>query len=386
MKSVFVPDGRSIASVGIVRSLGEKGIDITLGNERRISAAAFSKYVKKNVVYPSPEKNPELFVSEMYNLVKKEKYDVVMPVRDSTTILFSKMKDRLSDYTKLPIPDYLTVMKGRNKAETLKVALDSGIPCPVTYFDDGEDIKKLKDAIEYPVLIRPCESSGSRGIVYVDSPENLVNEYNKIKNQFGEVMIQEYVPHTGRAYNVSALFNQYSEPRAVFAMEKIRQFPISGGPTAFAESIKGDSIKKYALKLLKDMNWVGVAEVEFIFDERDKKPKLLEINPRFWNPLSLAIHSGVDFPSLLYEMALNGDINPVNSYQLGVKWRYYIYDFLCFIYSSNKINNFSEFATFHNVHDAILSFNDPGPAFGSLLDGFSSLLSRERREHVFKRG
>lgn len=386
MANVFVPDGRSIASVGIVRSLGEKGIDVTLGNERRVSAAAFSKYVKNNIVYPSPEKSPELFTSEMYNLIKKEKYDVVMPVRDSTTILFSKMKDRLSDYTRLHIPDYFTLMKGRNKAETVKAALDSGIPCPLTYFNGDGNIKKLKDTIEYPVLIRPCESSGSRGIVYVGSPEELVNEYYKIKNEFGEVMIQEYIPHTGKAYNVSALFNQYSEPRAVFAMEKIRQFPISGGPTAFAESIKGDNIKKYALKLLKDMNWVGVAEVEFIFDERDKKPKLLEINPRFWNPLSLAIHSGVDFPSLLYEMALNGDVEPVNSYQLGVKWRYYIYDVLCFIYSSNKVNRIPEFATFHNVHDAILSFRDPGPAFGSLLDGFSSLVSKERREHVFKRG
>lgn len=386
MANVFVPDGRSVASVGIVRSLGEKGIDVTLGNERRVSAAAFSKYVKNNIVYPSPEKNPELFTYEMYSLIKKEKYDVVMPVRDSTTILFSKMKDQLSKYTKLPIPDYLTLMRGRNKAETVKAALDSGVPCPSTYFDSDKDIKKLKDTVEYPVLIRPCESSGSRGIVYVDTPEDLVKEYHKIKNQFGEVMIQEYIPHTGKAYNVSALFNQYSEPRAVFAMEKIRQFPISGGPTAFAESIKGDNIKKYALKLLKDMKWVGVAEVEFIFDERDKKPKLLEINPRFWNPLSLAIHSGVDFPSLLYEMALNGDIEPVNDYQLGVKWRYYIYDILCFIYSSNKINNISEFTTFHNVHDAILSFNDPGPAFGSLLDAFSSFLSKERREHVFKRG
>jgi predicted ATP-grasp superfamily ATP-dependent carboligase len=386
MADVFVPDGRSIASVGIVRSLGEKGIDVTLGNERKVSAAAFSKYVRKNIVYPSPEKKPELFLSEMYNLIKREKFDVVMPVRDSTTMLFSKMKDKFSEHTKLPISDYRTFVRGRNKAQTVKVALDSNIPCPFTYFDGDDDIKKLKDKIEYPVLIRPCESSGSRGIVYIDTPENLLKEYYKIKNQFGEVMIQEYIPHVGKAYNVSALFNKYSEPRAVFAMEKVRQFPISGGPTAFAVSIKGDEVKKYALKLLKDMNWVGVAEVEFIFDERDKKPKLMEINPRFWNPLSLAIHSGVDFPSLLYEMAINDDIKPVTDYQLGVKWRYSIYDFLCFIYSSNKIRNFSKFATFTNVHDAMFSLDDPGPAFGSILDGFASILSKERREHVFKRG
>jgi len=385
MSKVFVPDGRSIASVAIVRSLGKTGKEITLGNESRISATAFSKYVKHRIIYPSPEKSPDLFTSEMYNLIKKEKFDVVMPVRDATTILFSKLKDRLKKFTKIPIPDYDTIMKGRNKGQTLKTAIDIDIPCPKTYFEK-EDMSKLKDSLEYPLLVRACESSGSRGIVRVDSPEKLMSEYHKIKKQFGEVMVQEYIPHLGDAYNVSALFNQDSEPRAVFAMKKIRQYPITGGPTAFAESIKGTEVKNYAVKLLKEMNWVGVAEVEFLFDERDKKPKLLEINPRFWNPLSLAINSGVDFPSLLYDMTLNGDIKPVTNYKLGIKWRYFIYDFLCFMDTPNKLNKLSEFATFHEVYDAILSFDDPGPAFGSLFDGFVSLMNKERREHVFQRG
>lgn len=385
MSKVFVPDGRSMATVAIVRSLGKTGKEITLGNESRISAAAFSKYVKHRIVYPSPEKYPDIFSSEMYKLIKKEKYDVVMPVRDATTILLSKLKNRLNKYTKIPIPNYETVMNGRNKGQTLKIALDIDIPCPKTYFEE-EDIYKLKESFEYPLLIRACESSGSRGIVRVDSPERLMSEYHNLKIQFGDVIVQEYIPHLGDAYNVSALFNQYSEPRAVFAMKKIRQYPITGGPTAFAESIEGTEVKKYAVKLLKEMNWIGVAEVEFLFDERDKKPKLLEINPRFWNPLSLAIDSGVDFPSMLYDMAMNGDIKPVNNYKLGVKWRYYIYDLLCFKDTPNKLNKISEFAQFQNVHDAILSLNDPGPAFGSLYDGFLSLLQKERREHVFKRG
>lgn len=385
MSKVFVLDGRSMASVAIVRSLGKTGKEITLGNESRISATAFSKYVKHRIIYPSPEKSPDLFTSKMYNLIKKEKFDVVMPVRDATTILFSKLKDRLKKYTKIPIPDYETVMKGRNKGQTLKIALDIDIPCPKTYFKE-EEISKLKESSEYPLLIRACESSGSRGIVLVDSPEKLMSEYHKLKDQFGEVMVQEYIPHLGEAYNVSALFNQYSEPRAVFAMKKIRQYPITGGPTAFAESIEGTEVKNYAIKLLKEMNWVGVAEVEFLFDERDKKPKLLEINPRFWNPLSLAIHSGVDFPSLLFDMALNGDIKPVTNYKLGIKWRYFIYDILCYMDSKNKFSSIPEFIDFQNVHDAILSFSDPGPTIGSLIDGFFSLLNVERKKHVFDRG
>lgn len=71
MSKVFVPDGRSIASLAIVRSLEKTGKEITLGNKSRISATAFSKYVKHRIIYPSPEKSPDLFTSEMYNLIKK---------------------------------------------------------------------------------------------------------------------------------------------------------------------------------------------------------------------------------------------------------------------------------------------------------------------------
>lgn len=38
--------------------------------------------------------------------------------------------------------------------------------------------------------------------------------------------------------------------------------------------------------------------VEWKVDLRDGRPKLMEINPRFWGSLELAVRSGVNFPSL----------------------------------------------------------------------------------------
>ncbi|RKX42235.1 MAG: hypothetical protein DRP27_09660 [Thermotogae bacterium] len=385
--SVLVTDGRSKASVAIVRSLGKKKIDVTVGNDKVINPAFFSIYAKKRIIYPSPEEYPNLFLSRMYDLIRAKKYKVTIPVRDAATILFSKYKDKFAKFTKIPIPDYDIVMKCRDKGQTVSVAIDNNIPCPKTFIEGIHgDINKVISEFEFPVLVRPRESSGSRGIVYVDSPEKFIQEYTMVKSKYGAVMVQEYIPHTGSAYNVSALFNQYSEPRAVFVLKKIRQYPITGGPTAFAESVERSDVKRYALKLLKALNWYGVAEVEFLFDKRDKMPKLLEINPRFWDPLSLAIASGVDFPYLLYKMALEDDIEPVTSYRLGIKWRYFIYDILCFLSTDSKFKKLPEFFTFNNVNDAILSFNDPGPALATILDGFMALFNKKKRSHVFDRG
>ena len=49
---------------------------------------------------------------------------------------------------------------------------------------------------------------------------------------------------------------------------------------------------------------------------------MLEVNPRFWGSVGLAVQSGVDFPYLLFRMATEGDIEPVLQYRTGVvvKW------------------------------------------------------------------
>jgi len=387
MSRILITDGRSKASLAIVRSLGKRGIEVTASDDRKINLTFFSRYVKRRVIYPSPEEYPNFFVSQMYDLVKMKKYEMIIPVRDATTILFSKYKNKFSNFTKIPIPNYETLMKGRDKAQTVKIAMENNIPCPKTYFiEKREDINKIKNKLEFPVLIRPRESSGSRGIVYVDSPENFVHKYKNVRGKFGAVMIQEYIPHGGGHYSVCALFNQYSEPRASFVYREIRQYPITGGPATFSESVERPDVIKYTLKLLKAINWYGVAHADFMIDERDKKPKLLEINPRFWTSLNLAILSGVDFPYLLYKMAIDGDVKPVNHYRIGMKMRVLPEDLLCFLSTPSKFKKLSEFITFNCVGDAILSIDDIGPAFGVMLESIISLLSKERREHVFNRG
>ena len=81
-------------------------------------------------------------------------------------------------------------------------------------------------------------------------------------------------------------------------------------------------MRAFSERLLGALDWHGIAEVEFRLDARDNVPKLMEINPRFWGSLCVAIKAGVDFPYMLYRIAVDGDINGVFSYKIGVKGRY----------------------------------------------------------------
>jgi len=385
MTCVLVTDASKRETLAIVRSLSKKGIAVTVGEDRKLCCSFFSKYIKNKIIYPNPAENPFSFIKSIYELVKRSKYDVIFPVDDQTTILFSKYKDKLSKYTKVPVADYETIMKGRDKAKTIKIAIENGIPCPKTYFvDDIEEI--IKDEIEFPVVIKPRESSGARGIAYVNSLEELMREYKKVKKRYGTPLIQEYIPHNGGHYSVCALFNYDSEPRAIFVYKELRQYPITGGPATFSVSVEKTDVLKYAIKLLKAMKWYGVAHLDFLIDSRDKKPKLLEVNPRFWSSLELAILSGVDFPYLLYKMALDGDVETVTKYETGIKLRFLVGDILWLLGTKNKLKALPEFLKFMDgsIGYAIWSLDDPKPIVGFILDNLLCMIKKDRREHILR--
>jgi len=200
----------------------------------------------------------------------------------------------------------------------MKFAASLGIKVPRMYTE--------KDNVpSFPVVVKGLLESGE--VRYANSNQDLscLNLQSSL--------IQEYIP--GQGYGFFALFNR-GKPRAIFMHKRIREYPITGGPSTLAESVYDEELKRQGLKLLEALNWHGVAMVEFKKDQRDNEFKLMEINPKFWGSLDLATASGVDFPYLTIKMALEGDIDPLFNYRAGVKFRWLFPDDTLHLFSNPK--------------------------------------------------
>lgn len=385
MKKVIVTDGRSRASLAIVRSLGKKNISITCGEEFD-SPAFYSKYCSSKFIYPSPNNSPSYCLESLLKEVKLNHYDTIIPVRDDVTLLLSKNKSIFEEYLDIVVSDYASLLVGRDKSKTIKFAIDNNIPCPKTYFPSNRDsLFEMESSLEYPLIVKPYTGSGSRGINVINNFAELVSIYEESCRKYGPLMLQEFIPYGG-AFGVSMLLNR-GEPRAVFTHKRLREYPRSGGPSTLRESASYPEIEEYAMKMLKKLNWHGVAMTEFRIDARTNEPKLMEINPRFWGSLQLAVYSGVDFPYLLYEIATKGDVDPVFDYELGKKVRWlFPGDILWFLSSPNKLKALPDFLKFRGMGYDTFSYSDPLPVLGSAIYSLKSTLRKESRKHVFERG
>lgn len=389
MPKVFVTDAQQHKSLPIIRTLGRKGISVTAGDDNRFSFSFFSKYCAKSIVYPSPIRLPELFIEWLINHIRRNAYDVIFPIDEHTLVPVTLHLDEISKYAIVPVVDHSTYMKARNKSETIKIALECDVPCPKTYFiTDLRQVKELAKMIDFPAVIKPRESSGSRGIAYVKSKEQLYPEYCRIHSQYEYPLIQEFIPPGGDTFGVEALFNRKSELRAIFAHKRLREYPVSGGPSTLRESIYDPQLIELGIRLLKALNWYGVAQVEFKVDPRDGKPKLMEVNPKFWGSIELSIVSGVDFPYLLYKMAIDGDVEPVFDYKVGMRCRWLLPgDILNFITNPNRFKSNNSFFHFfdENLKYDIISKDDPLPILGIFVTFVSKLFDRSFwRKHILR--
>src|SRR3989344_182136 len=380
---ILVTDGQMRHSLAVVRSLGRKGLKVMVGDSEMISTSFFSRYASKRIVYPDPVKKEKEFLAFLLNLVQKEKIEMIIPITDACLIPLAKHREEFEKYTKLPLINYDLIMKARDKAQTIKIAEEIGIPVPKTYYP--ETLQGIQQVKEYPVIIKPRMSSGSRGFALCNNYEELKNNFEMILKEYPQgLLVQEYIPKKDEI-GFYALLNQRSELKAFTVQKRIRSYPLNGGPSTLRETIRHDYVKDLSLKLLKSINWQGLAMVEFRVDARDGTPKLMEINPRFWGSLALSIAAGVDFPYLLYRLAKDGDIEEHLNYKVGVKCRWlFPGDILWFLSAKKSWKNLKDFLNF-KIKDDIIEIADTLPIFGSILASFIYLLSREKRKYVFRR-
>ncbi|WP_406661216.1 ATP-grasp domain-containing protein [Methanolobus sp. ZRKC3] len=367
---VLVTSAHSAKSLVVTRSLGRNGIDVTTSDYTKLAPTYYSKYSKDHFVYPHPIENSESFINCILKNVKKNNYEALIPVNSEETYLIAKYKHKFTPYLKVPLHDYDSIMRANDKGELLKIAEDIDIPIPKTYnLNNMSEIKQVAEKLNYPAVIKLKNTKSSIGLSYVHSKEEFISKYVETVSNFhlsasNLPIVQEYIP--GDGYGVSALFN-CGDPRAIFTHKRLREYPSSGGPSTCRISTEHKEMEKIAVKILKYLNWHGVAMVEFKLDSRTNKPYVIEINPRFWGSVNQAVAAGVDFPYLLYQMAVDGDVKPVFNYKMGVKTRFLINDFrsLSDILKNepNKIPTLMSFSHFFgkNLYYDTLSFDDPIP-------------------------
>ena len=329
----FVTDGDQRPALAIARSLGQRGVEVLVGEERPVSLASSSRYAARHVTYPSPYRHPEAFERFLDELVARAELDVVIPVTDVTTHIVARRQDGLGRHTAVAAPPFEAFDFVSDKGRLLQHAVRRGVPIPRTiYVGGGADVKRILSRVEYPAVVKPCRSRvstdlgwRSTSVHYAACETDLLDLYERIDYLSSHPsLIQERV--RGLGTGVFVLCDR-GRLLTAFAHRRLREKPPSGGVSVLCESIALDPrLREEAIRLLEPIGWHGVAMVEYKESSRIGRPVLIEVNGRFWGSLQLAVDAGVDFPYLCYQLAQREALDLPSDYAVGVKSRWLLGD------------------------------------------------------------
>jgi predicted ATP-grasp superfamily ATP-dependent carboligase len=245
------------------------------------------------------------FIGWLDRTIRRHRFDQVIPVGHQACGLLAEHRERWLPSTAIVLPPPETMRLALDKRATNRLAASLGVPAPRCAQPSSlDDVEHCGTSVGFPLVIKG-PSEGDSDVAYVEDPRELRASYSDYlaRNHWADEslpILQQRI--VGPGFGVFATY-QDGRCRRIMAHRRVREYPPSGGPSTCAELFNDPTLLALGRQLLDALAWHGVAMVEFKRHDADGLYYLMEVNPKFWGSLDLALAAGCDFPGDLLAIA-----------------------------------------------------------------------------------
>lgn len=322
------------AGIGVIHALSRGGIDIiTVERTWPPALGRFSRFPRLRVGY-RPGRGDALAECLLRTAERFEGTAVLFPSTDADLEAMIQARDRLSVRYHVPAAAHIG-MRIFEKNWQYELAERTGTPIPRHARFLGGASPDLA-AFRFPLILKPSSRAAASGdrvfrLRILDTPADLDRCLEELARDFSgrAFQVAENIPgEPDQLYTVGAYSDRTGRVVRSYTGRKITQYPYHHGMASVAETMSlPAATARAAQALLEEAGFHGISQVEFKYDARDQRYKLLEINGRSWLWVKLAAFSGVNLPLIQY-YDLTGDARlaaavaePQNDA------RFFVYDF-----------------------------------------------------------
>jgi D-aspartate ligase len=324
--------GADYRALGVARSLGRRGIPVWIINQGGHLVASVSRFVRRRLPWPATDDRSR--VEYLLALCATHHLNgwLLIPTDDYTVGLQSRNHEALENSYRLTVPPWEKLRWACDKRLLHLLAKKLQVQQPWTACPSSrEELAKMD--CPFPVILKPAvrlrPSSLAVPKAWLAEDRNaLLRRYDEASNLLSpeNLIIQEIVPGGGEAQFSYAALCRDGCSLASLVAQRTRQFPRDFGQlSTYVETVDAPEIIEPAERLLSALRFTGLAEVEFKRDPRNGEMKVLDINPRVWGWHTLSRRAGVDFPYLLWLLAI-GEPVPRARGRSGERWVHWTAD------------------------------------------------------------
>ncbi len=323
--TVIITDAHYRMALAPIRDLAREGADVVACESGAYPKPVgfASRYVSRCVTLPSGGELEALYELCRELMETRGEKPALLPMGAKTLQALSAQKERFSSVCGLALatPEQLELLNDKKAVHALAQSL--GLPVP-REFAGGN----LPEDMAFPCVVKPA--CGEKFGLHAESRYKIVHSHEELSRAQAhffaitgqEPLVQEYLP--GGALGCSVLADE-GRVLAAICHRRLREYPVSGGPSSCCETIEAPELLAAAEKIMAATGFTGPAMVEFK-EDGEGKPRILEINPRVWGTYPLTRVAGSNFSLLWCQLALGLELSPYCGPK-PVKMVYYPSDF-----------------------------------------------------------
>ena len=326
-------------------------------------------------------------MDHLFEIAARHRLDgwVLIPCADEEARLIAQNHAALAEKFRLVTPPWAITRWAYDKRLTHERAASLGLDFPRSYYPaDRQSLLELD--LRFPVILKPTVKI--EGNAFTQAKAWRVDDMAALRARYDEavalvgptaIVVQELIPGRGATQFSYAGVWDRGRPVASLVARRSRQYPIDFGYTStFVETIDHEEVESAACRFLGSLEYDGLAEVEFKYDTRDGRYKLLDVNARGWTWIALGGRAGVDLPYLLWRLAM-GESLPVLRGRPGAAWMHASRDFIaaCQEMASGTLTPGAYMASLRASPEfAAFALDDPLPGFLDMPVVISRFLRR----------
>jgi predicted ATP-grasp superfamily ATP-dependent carboligase len=298
------------SSYAALRSLSSKGIDVWVADSHRVGMCQWSNRRRGFRKYSSPFVDEGAFIDSIVSICGELGISVIFPSHNETEIL-ARHRHRLPAGTDVLLPDAASCALFNNKAQAHALAESVGLRVPRRV--------RCASVAEVPAAFRHLDRGGgvvmklltghsSKGVFYPRNASEAQATFERLVSEFGlsperYPQMEERVSGFGVGCSVAYWKGR---PIASICHRRLREKVSTGGTSTLRECISDPALSRSAGDLFEAIRWHGLAMAEFKVCERTGVAWFIEVNPRMWGSIPMAIEAGIDFPYLMWLASVEG--------------------------------------------------------------------------------
>lgn len=275
--------------VGAIRSLGRLGVPMYAITEDRFTPAASSRYLTKAFVWPTTGLEcSDRLVEGLREIGRRiGRPTMLLPTDEEAAVLIAEHADALGEQFLFPRTDPRLPRRLASKQGLYELCVTHGVPAPKSAFPNSRaDIEEFAATARFPVVAKNREAFERRRTPAVSGTTRITGpgELLALARGWGErpgVVLQEYLPREqAEDWIVHAYVDADHSARTLFTGVKVRSWPPHAGMTACAYVVPNPELATLAGEFIKHIGFSGIVDLDWRYDRRDGRYKLLDFNPR----------------------------------------------------------------------------------------------------------